>query len=261
MTDRALFTPAEVTGMTWDQISRFINQRLADRGGEWCGIPMPVHGLALTVESRNPWRERIAHIDQVVNPPTQTTATDADEYVVVNRWWSKSRNGEIVIAIDPTTGKRFAVQVSHQNGVKWRAHFGTLQASQVWSLEAELTAIDKLAALIPQHLFASYVMTGTFIETSRRSGITYQFRRNRPTIAMKHKLPDQFGPRRTPDPESVSILCGLCLHPIGYYDGTWAGSMVPTDEVIAHLLLMRGDEHLYWRRANQHGAHSPLLGL
>ena len=48
------------------------------------------------------------------------------------------------------------------------------------------------------------------------------------------------------------MLCAPCLHPIAYYDGSWAGAMCPTDDVIAHLALMRGDEHMFWRRANQH---------
>lgn len=37
--------------------------------------------------------------------------------------------------------------------------------------------------------------------------------------------------------------------------------MVPTDDVIAHLLLMRGDERLFWRRANQHHPLDPESGL
>lgn len=246
----ALFTPDEIRDKSWPDVGRFINRRLADRGGEWCGVPMPVEGLTLHVEDRNPWRDRIGHLDRIVNPPT--AAAEDDDLVVINHWWSHQRKGEVVVVEDRKTGKRFGRQISHENGVKHRAHFGTLQASQVWSLEAELTAIDKLAGLIKEHLFAAYVMTGTFIETSRRSGITYQFRRNRPTIAMRNNRQGS---------EQVTILCGLCLHPIGFYQGTWAGSMVPTDEVIAHLMLMRGDEPLYWRRANQHGPHSPLLGL
>lgn len=30
---------------------------------------------------------------------------------------------------------------------------------------------------------------------------------------------------------------------------------------IAHLMLMRGDEHLYWRRCNQHPVWVPQAGL
>jgi hypothetical protein len=37
--------------------------------------------------------------------------------------------------------------------------------------------------------------------------------------------------------------------------------MTPTDDVIAHLLLMRGDEAEYWGQANQHRPESPEAGL
>lgn len=37
--------------------------------------------------------------------------------------------------------------------------------------------------------------------------------------------------------------------------------MTPTDDVIAHLTLMRGDEPMFWRRANQHGPDRPEAGL
>jgi hypothetical protein len=37
--------------------------------------------------------------------------------------------------------------------------------------------------------------------------------------------------------------------------------MCPTDDVIAHLMLMRGDEAMFWRRCNQHAAHLPEAGL
>jgi hypothetical protein len=42
---------------------------------------------------------------------------------------------------------------------------------------------------------------------------------------------------------------------MGRYDGTFAGVMPPTDEVVADLLAMRGDEHFFWRKSNQH--HDP----
>jgi hypothetical protein len=37
--------------------------------------------------------------------------------------------------------------------------------------------------------------------------------------------------------------------------------MVPTDDVIAHLLFMRGDEAGYWGQANHHSASAPEAGL
>lgn len=70
-----------------------------------------------------------------------------------------------------------------------------------------------------------------------KSGVMYVIRKNRPTIAIGSR-----------------VLCALCLHPLGYYEGTWTGSLCPTDEVIAHLLFIRGDEHTFWKKAN----HIPL---
>lgn len=40
-----------------------------------------------------------------------------------------------------------------------------------------------------------------------------------------------------------------------------AGAMCPTDDVIAHLMLMRGDEVDFWHRSNQHPAHRHEAGL
>ena len=62
----------------------------------------------------------------------------------------------------------------------------------------------------------------------------YLFRKGRPTIALRQ------------DEDVNYALCALCLHPIGYYGDTWAGVMCPTDEVIAHLLMMRGSEEKFW---------------
>src|SRR5204863_1453670 len=106
-------------------------------------------------------------------------------------------------------------------------------------------AQKKLEELIGESRYSMYALTGLFLEQSARSGVMYAFRRSRPTIAMR-------GGR---------LLCALCLHPIAYYEGTFAGAMCPTDEVIAHLLLMRGDEAMFWRRSNQHDCRLPEAGL
>jgi hypothetical protein len=60
---------------------------------------------------------------------------------------------------------------------------------------------------------------------------------------------------------TVGVLAALCQHPIGYYEGTWAGSMCPTDDVVAMLMLMRGDEPMFWKRSNQHPPWAPEAGL
>lgn len=51
------------------------------------------------------------------------------------------------------------------------------------------------------------------------------------------------------------------MHPIAYYADSWAGAMCPTDDVIAHLMMMRGDEAMLWKRCNHHPAWHPGAGL
>src|SRR5213596_4428728 len=85
----------------------------------------------------------------------------------------------------------------------------TLDAAAVWPVEAERKAQERLAGLIPADAFELYALTGHFPEVSKRSGVTYLFRRGRPTIALRQN-------------EEVNYpLCALCLHPIGYYADTW----------------------------------------
>ena len=59
----------------------------------------------------------------------------------------------------------------------------------------------------------------------------------------------------------MRCLAVLCLHPIGYYANSWAGCMVPSDDVIAALAMMRGDEAMFWGKAVKHEPHEPEAGL
>jgi hypothetical protein len=43
--------------------------------------------------------------------------------------------------------------------------------------------------------------------------------------------------------------------------GIWAGVLCPTDEAIAHLLMMRGSEEKFSANANQHPLDRPASGL
>lgn len=125
----------------------------------------------------------------------------------------------------------------------------TLGAADAWGLEQEANAVNTLGTLIRHRQLKQYLQTGMFMERSPRSNVSYLFRRLRPTIAITHTGRE---PR---------ILCALCLHPIAYYEGSWAGAMTPTDDVISHLALMRGDEHMFWRRANQHAPYKKEAGI
>ncbi len=109
--------------------------------------------------------------------------------------------------------------------------------------------MEKLQGMIKPHLFQLYIMSGSFIETSPRSNVTYLFRKCKPTVAFS-----SWGGKMNP------IAC-LCLHGIGYYHGKFAGVMCPTDDIISHLTLMRGDERRFWSMANQHSIDSVQGGL
>ena len=236
---------------------------------EWCGIPIPLPGLGLVLEERSPWRKKILELQEIIyadSPPglAADESKDLDEaglddftgVEIVNRWHGRSRDGVAGhIVIWRYRDGRTDWTVIPDAPIRNRMLLGPLETFTAWHLETERTAMATLQTLLSPRMYAAYELTGGFLETSKRSGLTYYFRRCRPTIAMTPR-----GGRRGDDGQ-MSILACLCLHPIGYYAGTFAGAMVPTDDVIAHLLMMRGDEHLYWRRANQHAPSSPHSGL
>ena len=140
---------------------------------------------------------------------------------------------------------RFTVQLDEPLAFVIR----TLEAAAAWPIEAEQKAQKKLSSLIHPDLFELYQLTGHFPEISKRSQVTYLFRKGRPTVTFRQSE------------EETVMLCALCLHPIGYYAESWAGVMCPTDEVIAHLLMMRGSEEKFWANANQHPLDRPTAGL
>jgi hypothetical protein len=170
-------------------------------------------------------------------------------------WFSRKRNAEIWLVEEKGKLTKIVAPVSPDRSMdRLLFWINTLGASVAWSLEAEMKAREKLRSLIPDHAYVHYELTGAFLESSPRSRVMYMFRKNRPTIAM---VPQD----RNDDTKSMKVLAVLCLHPIGYYEKSWAGAMCPTDDVIAHLLLMRGDEAMFWRKANQHESVSAEAGL
>jgi hypothetical protein len=235
-------------GVTWDDVRRAVNT-LARERGEWAGLPIPVRGVRLALEKRHPYPQ----LNGVgLGLPEEEAPAEA-EGRVRNSWFSLHHNGTVHVC-ENAQGRAYAVVV--HDGLpneRLRLAFHTLgvAASAAWSVGAELRAQEKLAGLIGPHKFQQYACAGMFLETSPRSGVTYLFRRLRPTLAL----------RADSTSDGLRILAALCLHPIGYYEGSWAGVMVPTDCVIAHLMLMRGDERTYWAKANQHPAWRPQAGL
>jgi hypothetical protein len=237
--------------VTLSQASRDLAEHcMAD--GDWAGLPMPVPGLKLVLEPRYKhkalsefrWSECYDQ-DGTRLPFDEEPAPKPSGYTTVNSWWNDRYQLNIVVVKDKQGRARFTVRFEDRLAFTIR----TLDAAAAWPLEAEQRAQKKLATLIRPDLFELYQLTGHFPELSERSQVTYLFRRGRPTIALRltedHSLP----------------LCALCLHPIGYYGETWAGVMCPTDEVIAHLLMMRGSEEKFWANANQHPVDRPSAGV
>jgi hypothetical protein len=221
--------------------TRNILRTLSEERREWSGYPMPLEDLPLTVEPTYP---RAAEIMAAFRKPV----VDDPEYAgakIRNTFWSWrwrcditvwERNGKIEFGRGG-----FGTQVAEI--------LSTLGAADAWGVEQEAAAVQTLATLLPHRNFKQYMLTGMFLEKSRRSGTYYLFRRLRPTLAISFKH------------SSPRVLCALCMHPIGYYSGSWAGAMCPTDDVLAHLMLMRGDEVMFWRRSNQHPAWRKEAGI
>jgi hypothetical protein len=243
---------------------RALNQVVTERDGEWCGIPVPLPGLGLVLEEKHPHVEQIRELQRITDEHDESLvgrrvcSHDDLEWVSVNSWRGRTRHGvtgriHVIRRLDGKTSWTIDPDLTRKNRFIW----GPFETLDAWTLDAELTAIDRLATLLSERMFKSYVMTGSFLETSKRSGLTYLFRRLRPTVAMS---PHGSALRRKFDGE-MRILACLCLHPLAYYARTFCGAMVPTDDVIAHLMLMRGDEKLFWKRANQHSALDPEGGL
>jgi len=219
---------------TYRQVAAKLKE-LATERGEWAGFPMMVEGLELCLEPRFPYDLRL-----------KPKPAAADDFKIVNSWFSSRLRCEVVVGRDAAGRARFGYRAMNQAAFL----IDTMRACDAWLLEAERSAIDKLATMLSHRMFTAYMLVGAFLETSKRSGVTYMFRKLRPTLALR---PD--------GDEGMRILCGLCLHPVGYYAGTWAGAQTPTDDMVAHLLMMRGDEPKFWANANQHHPSNPACGL
>jgi len=211
-------------------------REIAGERDEWAGIPIPIEGESLVVEPGYPFAAALSGKKEL----------QSGEWKVRNTFRSTHRRCDIHI-VENAGGKiewAFTAGVHHLD-----LDLRTLGCSDAHGIEQESAAVHLLAELTTHRQFKHYMLTGTFLESSERSLVTYMFRRLRPTVAMSGRSGE------------MRILCTLCLHPIAYYAGTWAGAMAPTDDVVAHLMLMRGDEPMFWRRSSQHPPHRPEAGL
>lgn len=227
------------------QIIREMTLAAAHKYDCWAGTPLPIESCPLVIEPRYPIQISGLYLD---DGRLKQVDDDLQEDYCTHRntFWS-SRHRAHISVYETHDGKIFHVYKQHNVGLQQLIH--TLGASDAWNMEAESKALAKLSKLVSARAFKQYFLTGSFLETSAASGVTYMFRKLRPTVALGNHNND------------VKVLCCLCLHPIGYYDNSWAGALVPTDDIIAHLTMMRGDERHYWSKAEQHRACYPESGV
>jgi hypothetical protein len=209
-------------------------REIAELRDHWAGIPMPIEGAPLVLCPKYP---NAAALSEIGRKPTEEEIEPTDR--IRNSFYSHRYRCVVII------GERAGRIVWGIEGAF--NHLGmdlkTLGASDAWGIEQESKAVHLLGTLVKHRQMKQYLLTGMFLERSPRTGLSYLFRRLKPTVVIDA--------RRESVGEEPKIKCALCLHPIGYYQGSWAGAMCPTDDVVAHLLLMRGDEVMFWRKANQ----------
>lgn len=248
---------------TWTHADvRALCDDLSEHIGEWQGIPVPLgEDTPLVLVKDHPLRDLYAEegftagatMDIVVEDRPQFPVEEDER--VVNEWFCRKRNCRVLVM--EGGGRRFSLTIpvspdrSMDRLTMW---LSTIGAADAWDLNAEHRARDTLRAMLSERQWMHYDLTGSFFETSSRSRLTYLFRRLRPTIALSPR-------NKNPAHEHMRCLAVLCLHPIGYYDRSWGGCMVPSDDVIAHLSWVRGDEAGFWRHANQHAPSAPEAGI
>jgi hypothetical protein len=220
---------------------RNVISHIARAREQWAGIPMPLEGQPLVIEKSFPNAQELCAIGQAKEAVDDSYAGAT----IINRFYSTKKGRDVVIF--EHEGKR---DWGTQTAVHGLTHaMLTLGASFAWGIEQEARAVQLLGSMLRHHQLKQYLLTGSFLEKSQRSGVMYMFRRLRPTVAIRF------------EGDKSRILAALCLHPIGYYESSWAGAMCPTDDVVAHLSLMRGDEVMFWRRSNQQAPWRKEAGL
>lgn len=197
---------------------------------------MPLDGEDLVVEPSYPWAEIFAR---------KSDPDDDDGWRLRNKWYSRRHRQDILLMEKDGKVDWGSLPAFHHISHALR----TVGCSVAWGIEQEGMAVQLLGTMVRHHAFKQYLLTGMFLETSKRSGVTYLFRKLRPTVALSTRG------------NETRILACLCMHPIAYYADSWAGAMCPTDDVVAHLSLMRADEHMFWKRCNQHPPYRPEAGL
>lgn len=227
--------------------------RIAEQFGCESGIPFPympsrdedsINDYPLVLADRSPLK--FVEINQSLNEAAQRLAVRG--FMIRNSW---HRLGDESVSVVRTERGPYALREPDAGGRlrKILAEFDVRQLTQQ-SVEAEFKAMESMKSKVNENQYRLYVLCGSFVERSDKSDIHYVFRKGKPTIAISFHG-DQGG----------RVLAALCMHPMGYYAFTHVGLMCPTDEVIAALLMMRGDERRFWAKSGQWHAADPRSGI
>lgn len=230
----------------WRKLRAAVHQ-VAQERGHYFGYPIIDENFELEVSEQFPLLAlQGAKLGEGNRVPAEILKYSADADAIVVNWWE--RDGKLIVVCRDENG-RASVGKLRARAPRWLLEVNTMVVSRNWDPEAEAKAIEKLMSFLSPLQQRDFLLTGGFIERSKRSRVLYHFRKCRPTIAFSSK-----------DTVHPVPLCALCLHGVGYYRDTFGGAMVPSDDLIIHLLMMRNDEHLYWRQSNQHVIGSELSG-
>jgi hypothetical protein len=245
----------QVSEEFYDRFIATMQSTMFDRG-QYAGVPLPMGGYWLEVAPGYPyegiagyWPDDEAEGEESPNATCKVTTADLVEATggtVLNEWFITRRGlrYHVVTYRDKHGRHRHKRALCRTySSRRLTLDLNTLGASRAWDLDAEMRALETLKEMVTPIAWKYYVLTGGFLESSKRSGVMYWFRRCKPTLALSMRGPSGLG---------IKPLAALCLHPIAYYLPSHAGAMVPTDDVIAHLTMMRANEHTFWKRANQH---------
>lgn len=234
--------------MEWDTLGKALSG-MAESMGYDMGIPMPdLETGHQFITARN---TPLGHQLQYMTGRTEHAGELAGLGLKVMNSWEVI--GDRSIAILEDADGNVGMITDHHAGRRLRKNVGgQLMRAMLPNLtaEAELKAMDCLKQKLTHNQWTSYVLNGSFPEESKKSGLHYIFRKGLPTLVLSYH-----------GTSGGRVIAALCMHPFGYYAGTHVGSMVPSDEVIAHLLMMRADEHKYWGKSGQWEASDPRSGI
>lgn len=138
---------------------------------------MPLSDEHLVIEPSYPFAKAFA---QMARDDAEERAEEA-EVEIRNTFWSWHRRSDILVWREKKTGKIQWGPSSRPHGLHYALQ--TLGCSDAWGIEQEGNAVHTLGRLLKHRAFKQYLTTGMFLETSKRSGVCYIFRRLRPTVA------------------------------------------------------------------------------